>query len=388
MLELRGLLLDACERYLQAGQRSDAVRVLLELARSAAREPTERNRHFRQALELADDPELRRQIAENFLTFRMEHPTLEKDRSLNHRLLAESGRHRQLGASLEQEGEIDRAMKVYVQAGLLDEIDRLAAFQGHLRDKTRRANELLDELERARLYRDRLTELGVLKKLVEEVPGLPSAAEARRDLESLESRLLGPRILLDSTALRKPLHILVSRSLTLGRDWECDLRLAGTGVSRRHAKIYAHEARLYVEDLRSVNGTFLDGLRIDGYIELRGETRLLLGQSATVHLVPLPTQEGQTPSILLQDRGSSQEFLFLAGPLTLGAPGSILLRHPAFEDSSGALQLLPKEGRLLLEPAPGGPTVGTAEKTLDRPIAPFEGERFFIRDVEFSFRQW
>ncbi len=40
---------------------------------------------------------------------------------------------------------------------------------------------------------------------------------------------------------------------------------AGKGVSRQHAKIIARNDELFIEDMGSVNGTFLNGHRIDPY---------------------------------------------------------------------------------------------------------------------------
>jgi predicted component of type VI protein secretion system len=42
----------------------------------------------------------------------------------------------------------------------------------------------------------------------------------------------------------------------------CERTLADESVSRRHFRIGLADARLYVEDLNSLNGTFLDGERI------------------------------------------------------------------------------------------------------------------------------
>lgn len=52
--------------------------------------------------------------------------------------------------------------------------------------------------------------------------------------------------------------------LLIGRAEECDLRPLSEEVSRRHCAIVKKEEALWAEDLRSRNGTFVNGLRISG----------------------------------------------------------------------------------------------------------------------------
>ena len=55
---------------------------------------------------------------------------------------------------------------------------------------------------------------------------------------------------------------LLKESLVLGAAPESDLRLLAPGVSRRHAKIVLEGERFWLEDLKSANGTFLNGIGI------------------------------------------------------------------------------------------------------------------------------
>lgn len=48
----------------------------------------------------------------------------------------------------------------------------------------------------------------------------------------------------------------------LGRDGGCDITIAGTHLSRRHAELNLRGNRLFVRDLGSANGTFLNGRQI------------------------------------------------------------------------------------------------------------------------------
>jgi hypothetical protein len=69
----------------------------------------------------------------------------------------------------------------------------------------------------------------------------------------------------------------------LGRTREADVFLRDPEVSRRHARFEAFNGVVYVEDLKSSNGTFLNGRRVTEAIEIRdgdeidvGTTRLLV----------------------------------------------------------------------------------------------------------------
>lgn len=48
----------------------------------------------------------------------------------------------------------------------------------------------------------------------------------------------------------------------VGRSSECDIKLASSHLSRQHARLYVRNNQLYVKDLDSANGTFLNGSRI------------------------------------------------------------------------------------------------------------------------------
>ena len=69
----------------------------------------------------------------------------------------------------------------------------------------------------------------------------------------------------------------------VGRGRELDVVLRDPEVSRRHARFESQNGIVYVEDLRSRNGTFLNGRRVAEAIEVRegdavdaGTTRLVV----------------------------------------------------------------------------------------------------------------
>lgn len=66
------------------------------------------------------------------------------------------------------------------------------------------------------------------------------------------------------------LHLL-SGEMLVGREVECDIQLAYQQISRYHAKIYVSANGVFVEDLKSSNGTYINGRKI------RSRTAVSLG---------------------------------------------------------------------------------------------------------------
>lgn len=57
-------------------------------------------------------------------------------------------------------------------------------------------------------------------------------------------------------------EIPIEQTVVIGRDEECDITVAGTHLSLRHAEISIQENCLHIKDFGSVTGTFLNGVRI------------------------------------------------------------------------------------------------------------------------------
>jgi pSer/pThr/pTyr-binding forkhead associated (FHA) protein len=67
------------------------------------------------------------------------------------------------------------------------------------------------------------------------------------------------------------------------------------GVSRRHARITARDNRIMVEDLGSANGTFVNGVRLEGEKRLFHGDMLSLGQfDLQVHFIVKPSVDDAT----------------------------------------------------------------------------------------------
>ncbi len=93
-------------------------------------------------------------------------------------------------------------------------------------------------------------------------------------------------------------RVPLDRPLTIGRAPACDLRLEDPSVSRAHARILLDSERPALEDDRSSYGTFVDGKRVAGTIELRAGMSIELGDSRLqVAERGDPSAAGQTVSV-------------------------------------------------------------------------------------------
>lgn len=63
----------------------------------------------------------------------------------------------------------------------------------------------------------------------------------------------------------------------VGRDADCEVLIDASGVSRRHAEIHISPEGITVQDLRSKNGTWVNGRRISSALEIRDGDRIQVG---------------------------------------------------------------------------------------------------------------
>ena len=90
----------------------------------------------------------------------------------------------------------------------------------------------------------------------------------------------------------------VDGELILGREQgSADLVLDDPGVSRRHARVLPENGGVIVEDLGSSNGTYVNGQRISGPVEVAAGDEVQLGATR------LGVQGGAAPTAIMQRRG-------------------------------------------------------------------------------------
>jgi len=118
-------------------------------------------------------------------------------------------------------------------------------------------------------------------------------------------------VLADSGPL-KGLQWLVNNELIIGREESCDIVIPDRQVSRQHARIYPSNEGVFLEDLGSKNGTYLNSQRIVNPQQLHEgdeiriaftQTFLFLSADATLPLTDLP-EEFQQAFVLRLDEAS------------------------------------------------------------------------------------
>jgi len=72
------------------------------------------------------------------------------------------------------------------------------------------------------------------------------------------------------------LHVVLNRPVTIGRDPSAELCLHAEGVSRRHCHIHEEAGSWFIEDLRSTNGTLVNGAPVQRRLLVAGD-RIHLG---------------------------------------------------------------------------------------------------------------
>jgi FHA domain len=67
--------------------------------------------------------------------------------------------------------------------------------------------------------------------------------------------------------------------VSIGRSGEADVRIEDRFASQIHTRIYARAGTYYVEDMKSTNGTYLNGDRLDGELPLAHQDVIEIGDT-------------------------------------------------------------------------------------------------------------
>ena len=88
---------------------------------------------------------------------------------------------------------------------------------------------------------------------------------------------------------------LASQPAIIGKAPECDIFIADGAISRQHAQIEKRADLVFIKDLKSLNGTFVNGQKIgDEYFELKDGDKLSIGRTKIdLHLVPVAASKPQ-----------------------------------------------------------------------------------------------
>ena len=78
----------------------------------------------------------------------------------------------------------------------------------------------------------------------------------------------------------------------VGRAQDCDIVVNDPGVSSRHCRLYRTSEGLFLEDLKSTNGTFVNGVRIQTTVSITPNDHILLGTNT-----PFPWPKKKTSGL-------------------------------------------------------------------------------------------
>jgi pSer/pThr/pTyr-binding forkhead associated (FHA) protein/ribosomal protein L40E len=107
----------------------------------------------------------------------------------------------------------------------------------------------------------------------------PDQADDERQTELEDFGIKGPALVVRSGGGRAGETFPLEREqTTVGRSPECDIFLDDVTVSRRHAVVAKKDDHLEIEDLGSLNGTFLNRRRIEAAAPLSDGDELQVGK--------------------------------------------------------------------------------------------------------------
>ncbi len=110
-------------------------------------------------------------------------------------------------------------------------------------------------------------------------------------------------------------HQLSDQLLHFGRTNENEIVLSSKTISRQHACIYLENDRIYIGDMGSANGVFIDDRRIQGEVEVQLENKVRIGEF-TIQLERLeeePTGVGINTAQVAPEKAHGK-LVLLGGP--------------------------------------------------------------------------
>ena len=71
---------------------------------------------------------------------------------------------------------------------------------------------------------------------------------------------------------------LAKETVRIGREPDNEIQIDNPGVSRFHAEVYRQEYPFYVEDMKSTNGTYVNGNFVNWKVALNDGDRITIGK--------------------------------------------------------------------------------------------------------------
>jgi pSer/pThr/pTyr-binding forkhead associated (FHA) protein len=100
----------------------------------------------------------------------------------------------------------------------------------------------------------------------------PAPAPARAAVRGVRIRIVEP-------AADRGQVFDISDEVTIGRSAGCGVALRDTTVSQIHARLFPRDGKVWVEDLGSTNGTWVNRTKVSAPIALKKGDRIALGKT-------------------------------------------------------------------------------------------------------------
>ncbi|MEW5853092.1 MAG: FHA domain-containing protein [Myxococcota bacterium] len=175
--------------------------------------------------------------------------------------------------------------------------------------------------------------------------GLASGPRRERSQESAAVAFVvveekGEQVL--RTELRGP-------SMSIGRDEANDLRLENRALSRRHAQLEVRGASIWIRDLGSQNGTFINGERLEGARPIQGGDIISLGGKFQLRLEGVEEAKTSTPVLTLTGPEGSHRFAMVGEEIVIGRSPDCDISIGRKSISRRHLRVVLKDGKFFAE---------------------------------------
>jgi pSer/pThr/pTyr-binding forkhead associated (FHA) protein len=139
------------------------------------------------------------------------------------------------------------------------------------------------------------------------------------------------------------------QSTTIGRRQDCDLRIPVAQVSRKHCRLVKDEQTVRLEDLDSSNGTYHNGQRVAGAVNIQPGDSIQVGPVVFILQIDGVPADEELPS-LAERAGQNQVHLPSNGEATASPSGP----QDAFDITEP--HVVPTDDQIDLDDAPQSTT--------------------------------
>jgi pSer/pThr/pTyr-binding forkhead associated (FHA) protein len=189
-------------------------------------------------------------------------------------------------------------------------------------------------------------------------------------------------------------------SYVIGRLESCEVVLNSASVSRRHARIFVHAGRCYIEDMGSANGVIVDGQKVVGRRDLGTASQIRIGDfylflefqrpgvdagQRVLQTLFIPRGDDHHKLVRINDTFAGEEFVLSEVENSIGRTDEnfILLSDPSISRMHGKILREGDRYTVLDLGSSNGSSVNG--KPLTTPVVLKVGDRVKFGNVEFVF---